>query len=103
MYSLLVGIDVCKDFFATAGIDSEGEESFSRSCSMDSNGFGDFLKTIRSYCEDLSKVMVAMESTGCYSHQSLFFSHIPGNPDDGRESLTDCQFCEAFASKDQDG
>ena len=71
MYSLLVGIDVSKDFFATAGIDFEGKESFSRSCSMDSNGFGDFLKTIRSYCEDLSKVMVAMESTGCY-HMNLF-------------------------------
>ncbi len=71
MYSLLVGMDVSKDFFATAGIDSEGKESFSRSYSMDSNGFGDFLKTIRSYCEDLSKVMVAMESTGCY-HINLF-------------------------------
>jgi len=71
MYSLLVGMDVSKDFFATAGIDSEGKESFSRSCSMDSNGFGDFFKTIRSYCEDLSKVMVAMESTGCY-HMNLF-------------------------------
>ena len=71
MYSLLVGIDVSKDFFATAGIDSEGEESFSRSCSMDSNGFGDFLKTIRFHCEDLSKVIVAMESTGCY-HINLF-------------------------------
>lgn len=71
MYSLLVGIDVSKDFFATAGIDSEGKESFSRSCSMDSNGFGDFLKTVTSHCEDLSKVMVAMESTGCY-HINLF-------------------------------
>jgi len=71
MYSLLVGIDVSKDFFATAGIDSEGEESFSRSCSMDSNGFGDFLKTITSHCEDLSRVIVAMESTGCY-HINLF-------------------------------
>jgi len=71
MYSLLVGIDVSKDFFATVGIDSEGKESFSRSCSMDSNGFGDFLKTITSHCEDLSKVIVAMESTGCY-HINLF-------------------------------
>ena len=44
MYSLLVGIDVSKDFFATAGIDSEGKESFSRSYSMDSNGFEEFLK-----------------------------------------------------------
>ena len=55
MYSLLVGIDVSKDFFATAGIDSEGKESFSRSYSMDSNGFDDFLKTMTSHCEDLSK------------------------------------------------
>jgi hypothetical protein len=53
MYSLLVGIDVSKDFFATAGIDSEGKESFSRSYSMDSNGFDDFLKTMTSRCEDL--------------------------------------------------
>ena len=72
MYSLLVGIDVSKDFFATAGINSEGQ-SFSRSCSMDSNGFGDFLKTIRFHCEDLSKVIVAMRSTGCY-HINLFSS-----------------------------
>jgi len=67
----LVGIDVSKDFFATAGIDSEGKESFSRSYSMDSNGFDDFLKTCTSHCEDLSKVIVAMESTGCY-HINLF-------------------------------
>ena len=71
MYSLLVGIDVSKDFFATAGIDSEGKESFSRTCSMDSNGFGDFLKTITSHCEDLSRVLIGMESTGCY-HINLF-------------------------------
>ena len=71
MYNLLVGIDVSKDFFATAGIDSEGKESFSRSYSMDFSGFDDFLKTITSDCEDLSKVIVAMESTGCY-HINLF-------------------------------
>ena len=71
MYSLLVGIDVSKDFFVTAGIDSEGKGSFSRSYSMDSNGFDDFLKTITSHGEDLSKVIVAMESTGCY-HINLF-------------------------------
>ena len=71
MYSLLVGIDVSKDFFATAGINSEGRESFSKSHSMDSQGFGELLKTITSHCEDLSKVIVAMESTGCY-HINLF-------------------------------
>jgi len=71
MYSLLVGIDVSKDFFATAGIDSEGKEPFSRSYSMDSNGFDDFLKTMTSHCKDLSKVMVAMESTAYY-HINLY-------------------------------
>jgi transposase len=71
MYSLLIGIDVSKDFFATAGIDSEGNGSFSKSHPMDSNGFGELLKTITSHCEDLSKVIVAMESTGCY-HMNLF-------------------------------
>jgi transposase len=71
MYSLLIGIDVSKDFFATAGIDSEGNGSFSKSHPMDSNGFGELLKTIISHCEDLSKVIVAMESTGCY-HMNLF-------------------------------
>jgi transposase len=38
---------------------------------MDSQGFGELLKTITSHCEDLSKVIVAMESTGCY-HMNLF-------------------------------
>jgi transposase len=71
MYSLLVGIDVSKDLFSAAGIDSKGKESFSKSHSMDSQGFGELLKTITSHCEDLSKVIVAMESTGCY-HINLF-------------------------------
>ena len=71
MDSLLVGIDVSKESFSVAGIDSEGNESFSRSYSMDSSGFGEFLKTITSHCEDLSKVIIGMESTGCY-HLNLF-------------------------------
>ncbi len=71
MASLLVGIDVSKEFFSVAGIDSEGNESFSRSYSMDSNGFDECFKTITSHCEDLSKVIVGMESTGCY-HINLF-------------------------------
>jgi transposase len=71
MDSLLVGIDVSKESFSVAGIDSEGNESFSRSYSMDSSGFGEFLKTITSHCEDLSKVIIGMESTGCY-HINLY-------------------------------
>jgi transposase len=71
MDSLLVGIDVSKALFSVAGIDSEGNESFSESYSMDSSGFGEFLKTITSHCEDLSKVIIGMESTGCY-HINLY-------------------------------
>ncbi len=71
MYSLFVGIDISKDFFSVGGIDSKGNELFTRSHSMDSNGFGELLKTITGYCEDLSKAIVAMESTGCY-HINLF-------------------------------
>jgi transposase len=71
MDSFLVGIDVSKALFSVAGIDSEGNESFSRSYSMDSSGFDEFLKTITSHCEDLSKVIIGMESTGCY-HINLY-------------------------------
>jgi transposase len=71
MDSFLVGTDVSKALFSVAGIDSEGNESFSRSYSMDSSGFEEFLKAITSHCEDLSKVIIGMESTGCY-HINLF-------------------------------
>jgi transposase len=71
MDRFLVGIDVSKALFSVAGIDSEGNESFSRSYSMDSSGFDEFLKTITFHCEDLSKIIIGMESTGCY-HINLF-------------------------------
>ena len=44
MDSLWVGIDVSKEFYSAAGIDSEGNESFSGTYSMGSDGFGNFLK-----------------------------------------------------------
>ena len=66
MYNLMVGIDVSKELFSAAGIDSKGKGFFSNSHAMDSGGFEEFLKTIPSHCEDLSKVIIAMESTGCY-------------------------------------
>jgi transposase len=71
MDSFLVGIDVSKALFSVAGIDSEGNESFSGSYSMDSTGFDEFFKVITSHCEDLSKVIIGMESTGCY-HINLY-------------------------------
>jgi len=71
MNSFLIGVDVSKEWFSVAGIDSEGNEFFSRSYSMDSSGFDEFLKTITFHCEDLSKGIVGMESTGCY-HINLY-------------------------------
>lgn len=71
MDSFLIGIDVSKELFSVAGIDSEGNESFSRSYCMDSSGFDEFINTLTSHCEDLSKVIIGMESTGCY-HINLY-------------------------------
>ncbi len=71
MDSFLVGIDISKDLFSVVGIDSEGNEAFSGSYAMDSSGFDELMKAIPLYCEDLSKVIVGMESTGCY-HINLY-------------------------------
>ncbi len=71
MYSLLVGIDVSKARFSAAGIDSGGKEVFSRAYGMDSKGFEELLKAVRTHCEKDSGVLMAMESTGCY-HINLF-------------------------------
>jgi len=38
---------------------------------MDSSGFDEFIKTITSHCKDFSKVIIGMESTGCY-HINLY-------------------------------
>jgi transposase len=38
---------------------------------MNAEGFSKFLKAIRKHCPSLTKVTVAMESTGCY-HINLF-------------------------------
>ena len=45
MYKLLVGIDVSKERFSAAGIDSGGEGVFSQAYAMDSKGFEELLKT----------------------------------------------------------
>ncbi|MBI4684056.1 MAG: IS110 family transposase [Nitrospirae bacterium] len=46
---------------------------FSISATMDKDGFSELLKVIASHCKDLSCVLAAMESTGCY-HINLFSS-----------------------------
>ena len=71
MERLLVGVDVSKDRFTVAGLDGEGKEFFSGSYSMDSDGFGKFLERVTVCCPDREKVLVGMESTGCY-HLNLF-------------------------------
>ncbi len=66
-----VGIDVSKDSFSATGIDVKGNVCFSITAAMDKDGFSELMKAITSNCKDLSAVMAAMESTGCY-HINLF-------------------------------
>lgn len=71
MIKLFVGIDVSKDSFSATGLDSKGNVCFSLSAAMDKSGFSELMKAVSSNCKDLSAVMAAMESTGCY-HINLF-------------------------------
>jgi transposase len=71
MYSLFVGIDVSKDSFSLAGLDEKAKVLFSLCPSMNAQGFSELLKAITSRCDDLSSVIVALESTGPY-HLNLF-------------------------------
>jgi len=73
MDSFLVGIDVSKALFSVAGIDSEGNESFSGSYPMDSGGFDEFLKTITSHCEDLSKIIIGWNQRDVITSISILF------------------------------
>ncbi|OGP89012.1 MAG: hypothetical protein A2156_05040 [Deltaproteobacteria bacterium RBG_16_48_10] len=63
MYSLLVGVDVSKDFFSASGLGAEGKECFSGTYEMNSHGFSEFLKTLSSHGEGLDQTILAMEST----------------------------------------
>lgn len=71
MSKLFVGIDVSKDSFSATGVNDDGTARFSISLTMSRRGFTELMKVITSHCEDLSSVMVGMESTGCY-HINLF-------------------------------
>ena len=71
MERLVVGVDISKESFSAAGLDGEGKECFSGFYSMDSDGFCKFLEIVNARCPDHQKVLVAMESTGCY-HINLF-------------------------------
>lgn len=71
MESLTIGVDVSKESFSAAGLDGKGTRCFAQDCTMDSDGFSKFLKTILAQQPDVSAVIVGMESTGCY-HINLF-------------------------------
>ena len=71
MQTLFIGIDVSKDSFAVAGLDAQGDTSFSLTARMNKAGFSELFKAISSHSTTLSDVVVAMESSGCY-HLNLF-------------------------------
>jgi transposase len=71
VHDLFVGIDVSKNSSSAKGLDKKGRKSFYLSFKMDSDGFSELLKAITSQSKDLSKVIVALESTACY-HINLF-------------------------------
>ncbi len=71
MSMLFVGIDVSKDYSSAQGLDQEGKKLFYLEFTMNGEGFSQFLKGLKTHCEDLSGVTVGMESTGCY-HINLF-------------------------------
>lgn len=73
MYSLFVGIDVSKDSFSVNGLDGKENVVFSLIAAMDRNGFSECMKVISSHSEDLSHIVVAMESTGSYHMNLLSF------------------------------
>ena len=71
MFKFFIGLDVAKDSSVGHGIDGAGETLFSFAFSMDSEGFSKLFDAIKGNCEDISEVLVAMESTACY-HINLF-------------------------------
>ncbi len=71
MSNLFVGIDVSKDSSTAKGLDDKGQSKFYIEFKMNAKGFGELLDVISSISKDFSKVLVAMESTGCY-HINLF-------------------------------
>ena len=71
MEDLYVGIDVSKEKSTAQGIDERGKKRFYMEIQMDSHGFSELLKAIKSVINDLANVTIAMESTACY-HINIF-------------------------------
>lgn len=73
MATLYVGIDVSKDFSTAKGLDAEGRKVFYLEFEMDAAGFAKLHKAVSDACKDVSDVLAAMESTGCYHLNLLTF------------------------------
>jgi transposase len=71
MEEVFVGIDVAKDLSKGHGLNAKGETLFSMPFTMNRAGFSKLLDELTSKTQDLSNVLVAMESTACY-HINLF-------------------------------
>jgi hypothetical protein len=56
MERMFVGVDISKNSFSAAGLDAEGNECFSASYSMDSDGFCQFLEKVTTSCGDRERV-----------------------------------------------
>ena len=65
--NLLIGIDVSKNCCTAQGLDNHGHKQFYIEFSMEAQGFSALLRQIKNHSKDMSKVYVAMESTGCYN------------------------------------
>jgi transposase len=78
MNRLVVGVDISKGSFSTAGLGADGHECFTGSYTMDREGFVKFLERITSHCPDLQEVLVGMESTGCYQINLFSFLNAQG-------------------------
>lgn len=71
MNNLYVGIDVSKEQSTAQGINEGSKKRFYLEFSMDSHGFSELIKAIKSESKDVMNVTVAMESTASY-HLNLF-------------------------------
>ena len=78
MSNLLIGIDVAKDVSTAQGIDQDGQKLFYIEFPMDAKGFSQLLRKIKDYSNDMSDVLVAMESTGCYNINLFCFLSTQG-------------------------
>lgn len=64
MYKQFLGIDISKDSFDIALLESSGEIKLEDKLTMDINGFNKVLNHLSSYCKE--ELLISMEATGIY-------------------------------------